>query len=99
MASRLLKDWLAPGVLVHLVAARIGDDPATLLRSYSNRTKRGEKNGIIISGLFRRAGHGRRLALHWRHYGKISVFDKDTIQELWSFETGTQFAGDPRPTR
>jgi alcohol dehydrogenase (cytochrome c) len=27
--------------------------------------------------------------------GKISAFDKDTIQELWSFETGTQFAGNP----
>ena len=27
--------------------------------------------------------------------GKISAFDKDTMQELWSFETGTQFAGNP----
>jgi alcohol dehydrogenase (cytochrome c) len=27
--------------------------------------------------------------------GKISAFDKDNMQELWSFETGTQFAGNP----
>jgi alcohol dehydrogenase (cytochrome c) len=27
--------------------------------------------------------------------GKISAFDKDTMQELWSFEAGTQFAGNP----
>jgi alcohol dehydrogenase (cytochrome c) len=27
--------------------------------------------------------------------GKISAFDKDTLNELWSFETGTQFAGNP----
>src|SRR6516165_5425654 len=27
--------------------------------------------------------------------GKISAFDKDTMQELWSFESGTQFAGNP----
>jgi alcohol dehydrogenase (cytochrome c) len=27
--------------------------------------------------------------------GKIFAFDKDTMQELWSFETGTQFAGNP----
>ena len=27
--------------------------------------------------------------------GKISAFDKDTMQELWSFDTGTQFAGNP----
>ena len=26
--------------------------------------------------------------------GKISAFDKDTMAELWSFETGTAFAGD-----
>jgi len=27
--------------------------------------------------------------------GKISAYDKDTMQELWSFDTGTQFAGNP----
>ena len=27
--------------------------------------------------------------------GKISAYDKDTMQELWSFDTGTQFAGAP----
>jgi len=27
--------------------------------------------------------------------GKISAFDKDTMQELWSFDTGTQFSGNP----
>src|SRR5258707_7346617 len=27
--------------------------------------------------------------------GKISAFDKDTMQELWSFDTGTAFAGSP----
>src|SRR6266481_6152652 len=27
--------------------------------------------------------------------GKISAFDKDTMAELWSFETGTAFAGSP----
>jgi alcohol dehydrogenase (cytochrome c) len=27
--------------------------------------------------------------------GKISAFDKDTMKELWGFETGTQFAGNP----
>ncbi len=27
--------------------------------------------------------------------GKISAFDKDTMQELWSFDTGTAFAGTP----
>jgi integrase len=30
------------GVAVHVVAKRIGDDPATLLRSYAKRTKRGD---------------------------------------------------------
>jgi alcohol dehydrogenase (cytochrome c) len=27
--------------------------------------------------------------------GKISAYDKDTMQELWSFDTGTQFSGNP----
>jgi alcohol dehydrogenase (cytochrome c) len=27
--------------------------------------------------------------------GKISAFDKDSLQELWSFDTGTQFSGNP----
>jgi glucose dehydrogenase len=27
--------------------------------------------------------------------GKISALDKDTMQELWSFETGTSFSGNP----
>jgi len=27
--------------------------------------------------------------------GKISAIDKDTMQQLWSFDTGTQFAGNP----
>jgi alcohol dehydrogenase (cytochrome c) len=27
--------------------------------------------------------------------GKIAAFDKDTMKELWSLETGTQFAGNP----
>ena len=27
--------------------------------------------------------------------GKISAYDKDTMKELWSFDTGTQFAGNP----
>jgi len=27
--------------------------------------------------------------------GKISAFDKDTMQELWSFDAGTAFAGSP----
>src|SRR5207253_10122622 len=27
--------------------------------------------------------------------GKISAYDKDTMQEVWSFDTGTQFAGNP----
>src|SRR5262249_27020811 len=27
--------------------------------------------------------------------GKIAAFDKDTMKELWSFETGTKFAGNP----
>ncbi len=27
--------------------------------------------------------------------GKISAYDKDTMKELWSFETGTAFAGAP----
>ena len=31
--------------------------------------------------------------------GKISAFDKDTMQELWNFETGTQFAGNPMTYR
>ena len=27
--------------------------------------------------------------------GKISAYDKDTMKELWSFDAGTQFAGNP----
>ena len=27
--------------------------------------------------------------------GRISAYDKDTMEELWSFDTGTQFAGSP----
>jgi alcohol dehydrogenase (cytochrome c) len=27
--------------------------------------------------------------------GKISAFDKDTLQEVWHFDTGTAFAGNP----
>jgi len=27
--------------------------------------------------------------------GRIAAYDKDTMQELWSFETGTAFAGSP----
>jgi hypothetical protein len=30
------------GVPVHVVAKRIGDDPATLLRSYAKRTKKAD---------------------------------------------------------
>jgi integrase len=32
------------GVPVHVVAKRIGDDPATLLRSYAKRTKKADAN-------------------------------------------------------
>jgi integrase len=32
------------GVPLHVVAKRIGDDPATLLRSYAKRTKKADAN-------------------------------------------------------
>ena len=27
--------------------------------------------------------------------GKVAAYDKDTMQQLWSFETGTAVAGSP----
>ncbi len=39
---------LDKGVPVHVVAKRIGDDPATLLRSYAKRTKKADANAADI---------------------------------------------------
>jgi integrase len=36
------------GVAVHVVAKRIGDDPATLLRSYAKRTKKADANAAEV---------------------------------------------------
>jgi integrase len=43
---------LDEGVPVHVVAARIGDDPATLLRIYVKRTRKADKSAAaVINGL------------------------------------------------
>lgn len=43
---------LDAGVPVHVVAARCGHDPATLLRSYAKRTKKADTSAAaIISGM------------------------------------------------
>jgi hypothetical protein len=39
---------LDAGVPVHVVAARIGDDPATLLRIYVKRTKKADKTAAKV---------------------------------------------------
>ena len=39
---------LDAGVPVHVVAARIGDDPATLLRIYAKRTRKADKSAADI---------------------------------------------------
>jgi integrase len=36
------------GVPVHVVAKRIGGDPATLLRSYAKRTKKADANAAKV---------------------------------------------------
>jgi integrase len=41
---------LDKGVPVHTVAKRIGDDPATLLRSYAKRTKKSDTNAANVIG-------------------------------------------------
>jgi integrase len=41
---------LDKGVPVHVVAKRIGDDPATLLRSYAKRTKKSDANAANVIG-------------------------------------------------
>lgn len=41
---------LDAGVPVHVVAARIGDDPATLLRSYAKRTKKADTSAAAVIG-------------------------------------------------
>ncbi len=39
---------LDAGVPVHTVAARIGDDPATLLRWYARRTRKADKAAATV---------------------------------------------------
>jgi integrase len=39
---------LDAGVPVHVVAARIGDDPATLLRIYAKRTRKADKSAADV---------------------------------------------------
>ncbi|MFZ0262030.1 MAG: hypothetical protein WAL36_18935 [Pseudolabrys sp.] len=41
---------LDAGALVHVVAARCGHDPATLLRSYAKRTKKADTSAAAIIG-------------------------------------------------
>ena len=43
------------GVPVHVVAARIGDDPATLLRWYAKRTKKADTSAAGILGALSRS--------------------------------------------
>jgi len=43
---------LDAGVPVHVVAARIGDDPATLLRIYAKRTRKADKSAAdVLAGM------------------------------------------------
>jgi integrase len=46
---------LDAGVPVHVVAARIGDDPATLLRWYAKRTKKADTSAAGILGALSRS--------------------------------------------
>jgi integrase len=39
---------LDTGVPVHVVAARIGDDPATLLRIYAKRTRKADRSAADV---------------------------------------------------
>jgi hypothetical protein len=56
----------------------------------TNRQDRQEAR-VLLSVLLGRARHRRQSVCSWAHImGKISAFDKDTMQELWSFDTGTQ---------
>lgn len=43
-ATQLLND----GVAVHTVAARIGDDPAVLLRNYAKKTKKADTSAVLL---------------------------------------------------
>ena len=55
---------LDAGALVHVVAARCGHDPATLLRSYAKRTKKADTSA---AGDYRKylAGHLGELKTLW----------------------------------
>jgi hypothetical protein len=41
---------LDKGVPVHVVAKRIGDDPATLLKAYAKRTKKADTSAANVIG-------------------------------------------------
>jgi integrase len=41
---------LDAGVPLHVVAARCGHDPATLLRNYANRTKKADTSAASVIG-------------------------------------------------
>jgi integrase len=52
--------WLLDrGQPVHVVAARLGDDPAVLLRSYAKRTKKADTNAADLIGALSKAIIGR----------------------------------------
>ncbi|MGC2472161.1 MAG: hypothetical protein WA439_20160, partial [Pseudolabrys sp.] len=49
-AHEILTLLLDNGVPVHVVAARCGHDPATLLRSYAKRTRKADISAASIIG-------------------------------------------------
>jgi integrase len=50
---------LGAGVPVHVVAARCGHDPATLLRNYAKRTKKADTSTAVVIGSISRTILGK----------------------------------------
>jgi hypothetical protein len=51
--------WLAAGIPVHVVAARCGNDPAVLPRSYAKRTKKADTNAAAVIGALAKGVQGK----------------------------------------
>ena len=68
---------LDAGAPVHVVAARCGHDPATLLRSYAKRTKKADTSAAAIIGNISRTILGRKktcLVPSWSQFVLFSQF-------------------------
>jgi integrase len=73
---------LDSGVPVHVVAARCGHDPATLLRSYAKRTKKADTGAPAVIGNISRTILGNEKQIGPRFGPAVSTFLSRSIGVL-----------------